>query len=85
MENTSFHFKCEVDNLYFTTIEEAISSYFDMGFPYSSGLPSEMKENSSGRYVLACLEKSGEFRVSNYKLKNGKHMLSVSLNEKLHK
>ncbi len=30
MKNTSTHFECEIENLYYITIEEKISQYFDM-------------------------------------------------------
>ncbi len=84
MENTSTHFECEVENLYYTTIEEEISKYFNMGYPDNSSIPPEMQENSSDDCILICTKKSGKFLISNYKMKNGKYLLSVSLNGKLH-
>ncbi len=84
MENTSTHFECEVENLYYTTIEGEISRYFDMGYPDNSGIPPEMKENGSDECILVCTKKSGSFLITNYKLKNGKYLLSVSLKGKLH-
>ncbi len=85
MENTSTYFECEIDKLSYVTIERKISQYFDMGFPNSSGLPAEMQENSSVDCALACDKMSGNFHVTNYKLKNGKYLLSVRLTGKLSK
>ncbi len=43
-----------------------------------------MKENNFVECILVYTEKSGSFFITNYKLKNGKYLLSVSLKEKLH-
>ncbi len=31
MDNTATHFECEIDNLYYITIEREIAHYFNMG------------------------------------------------------
>ena len=85
MKNTTTHFECELDNLYYHTIEREIAYYFDMGQPDNSNIPLEMQQNSSETCILICTRKSGEFDISNYLLKNGKYLLSVSLKGKLHK
>ena len=84
MENTSTHFECEVDNLWYTTIEGEIARYFNMGYPDNSNIPPEIQENYSVECTLICTQKSGNFHISNYKLKSGKYLLSVGLNGKLH-
>lgn len=84
MENTQTHFECEISNLSYYKIEEAISDYFNMGSPDNSNIPPEMLVDSSDEYILVCSKKSGEFSISNYKLKDGTYMLSVSLRGKLH-
>ncbi len=85
MEYTSTQFECEVENLYYTTIEEKIALYFDMGYPDNSSIPPKMQENSYGEYTLVCTNKSGKFFIRNYKQKDGKYLLFVSLCGKLHK
>lgn len=85
MENTDTYFECEVENLWYTTIEGEISRYFNMGYPDNSSIPPEMEEGTSDECILVCTRKSGSFNVSNYKLSNGKYLLSVSLKGKLHK
>lgn len=85
MENIFSSFECEIDNLYYSTIEDKIIRYFNMGYSDNSNIPPQMEENSSGTYILIGTRKSGEFIVSNYKLNNGKFCLSVSLEGKLHK
>ena len=84
MENTSTHFECEIENLCDTTIERKIAQYFDMGYPDNSSIPPEIQEGFSGKYILICTKKSGEFYINTYKLKNGNYLLSVSLDGKLH-
>lgn len=84
MENTSTYFECEVENLYYTTIEKEIAQYFNMGYPDNSSIPPEMQEDSSDKCILICTRKSGSFLITNYKMKNGKYLLSVSLKGKLH-
>lgn len=83
MENSKTHFECEVDNLYYITVEREIAKYFNMGRSDNSSIPPTIKENNSGQYILICTEKSGEFVISNTKLKNGKYLLSVDLIDKL--
>lgn len=85
MDNTKTHFECEVENLNGYMIEEAISNYFDMGFPDNSDIPQEMLEDRSEKCILICTKKSGTFDIFNYKLNNGKYALSVSLVGKLYK
>lgn len=84
MQNTSTHFECEIENLYYTTIEEEISRYFNMGSPDNSNVPPEMQENASDECTLICTRKSGKFEICNSKLANGKYLLSVYLKGKLH-
>ena len=84
MENTNTHFECEIENLDYGTIEKEISNYFNMGYPDNSNIPPEMQENSSEECTLICTRKSGNFCISNFKLKNGKYYLSVRLRGKLH-
>lgn len=83
--NTLTHFECEVDNLYYATIEGEIANYFDMGYPDNSNISPEMEAKSSGTYILVATEKSGTFSISTYALTSGKYYLSVSLQGKLHK
>lgn len=83
--NTLTYFECEIDNLYYSTIEGEITHYFDMGHPDNSSIPSKLQENTSDTYILICTKSSGKFNISNYALKNGKYMLSVALNGKLHR
>lgn len=83
MENTRTHFECEVENLWYTTVEGEISRYFNMGYPDNSSIPPQMQEDSSDEYILVCTRKSGTFFISNYKMSNGKYLLSVSLKGKL--
>lgn len=85
MENTKTHFECEVESLYCYEIEEAIANYFDMGYPDNSEIQQEMLENRSEKCILICTKKSGTFDITNYKLKNGKYTLSVTLVGKLNK
>ena len=84
MENTSTHFECEIENLYYITIEREISHYFNMGSPDNSNVPPKMQENISDECILVCTKKSGTFEISNSKLANGKYLLSVDLKGKLH-
>lgn len=84
MENTNTHFECEVENLWYTTIEREISRYFNMGSPDNSSIPPKMQEDISEDCILVCTRKSGNFDISNYKLDNGKYLLAVSLKGKLH-
>ena len=84
MENTATHFECEIDNLYYSTVEGEIARYFNMGSPDNSSIPPEMQENVSDECILICTKKSGTFEIYNYKLSNGKYLLSVSLKGKLH-
>ena len=76
MENTTTHFECEIENLYYITIESEIAHYFDMGSPDNSNVPPEMQENVSDECILICTRKSGTFEISNRKLENGKYHLS---------
>lgn len=82
--NTTTHFECEIDNLYYSTIEGEIAHYFNMGSPDNSNIPPEMQENVSEECILICTKKSGTFEICNYKLSSGKYLLSVSLKGKLH-
>lgn len=77
--NKEMFFECEVDSLDYSIIEEYIAGYFDMGDPNSSGLPTSLPEESQGTYTLSCTLKSGTFRITTYKLRNGKFSLSVRL------
>lgn len=52
MENTNTHFECEVDNLWYTTIEGEIARYFNMGCPDNSDVPPDMQENYSCECTL---------------------------------
>ena len=65
MENTSTHFECEIDNLWYTTVEGEIARYFNMGSPDNSNIPPEMQEDYSGEFILICTQKSGNFHISN--------------------
>ncbi len=79
-------FECEIDNLYYGTIEGEIATHYDMGSPDNSSLPIQLEDNDRGTdYILVCSRKSGEFSISNYKLPNGKYHLSVYPHGKLHK
>lgn len=82
--NTPTHFECEIDNLYYGTIEREIAKYFNMGYPDNSNIPPEMSEGIGEICTLICTRKSGKFSISTYALKNGKYHLSVSLQGKLH-
>lgn len=82
--NTPTHFECEIDNLYYGTVERAISRYFNMGYPSSSDMSPELPEGICDIYTLVCDRKSGKFSVSAYLMKSGKYQLSVSLQGKLH-
>ncbi|MDU6263729.1 MAG: hypothetical protein E6600_04435 [Anaerocolumna aminovalerica] len=84
MNNTSSHFECEIDNLGYSTIEWEIANYFDMGMPDNSSIPPQMREDSCEDCTLICTKKSGDFSIRNYKLKDRKYLLSVSLKGKLH-
>lgn len=84
MSDTVTHFECEIENLYYITIERKIASYFDMGSPDNSSIPPQMQDNTSGEYTLICTKKSGSFRISNQKQLDGKYALSVDLKGKLH-
>lgn len=84
-KNTATHFECEVDNLYYSTIESEIAHYFDMGYPDNSNIPPEMDARSGDTYILVGTKKSGSFSIYTYGLTNGKYQLSVSLQGKLHK
>lgn len=84
MENTATHFECEIENLYYITIEREIAHYFNMGSPDHSTIPPATKENITDEYSLVCTKKSGTFEISNRKLENGKYHLSVTLKGKLH-
>lgn len=85
MDNTKTHFKCEVKSLSSYEIEEAIANYFDMGYPDNSDISQEMLENQSEKCIFIGTKKSGMFDIFNYKLKNGKYTLSVTLIGKLNK
>lgn len=84
MQSTATHFECEIENLYYTTIEEKIAHYFNMGSPDNSNVPPEMQENTSDECILICTRKNGKFEICNSKLANGKYLLSVYLKGKLH-
>lgn len=84
MKNTKIHFECEIDNLYYITVEREIAKYFNMGRSDNSNIPPEMKENDSGQYKIICTERSGDFEISNTRLENGKYFLSVDLINNLH-
>lgn len=84
MENTSTHFECEIENLYYITIEREIARYFNMGSPDHSTIPPKTKENVSDEYSLVCTKKSGIFTICNSKLANGKYHLAIDLKGKLH-
>lgn len=84
MENTATHFECEIENLYYITIEREIAYYFDMGSPDNSSVPPQMQENVYDECILVCTRKSGTFEICNSKLANGKYLLSVDLKGKLH-
>ena len=84
MDNTATHFECEIENLYYITIEREIAHYFNMGSPDNSSVPPKMQENVSDEYALVCTRKSGTFEICNSKLANGKYLLSVDLKETLH-
>ena len=77
--NQEMFFECEVNSLSCFTIENRIAGYFDMGDPNSSDLPINLPEDLQGTYTLSCTQKSGTFRITSYKLKNGKYLLSVRL------
>lgn len=85
MENTSTHFECEIDNLGYTTIEGEISRYFDMGSPDNSNIPPQMREDSSETCIFVCARKSGNFRITNFRLNSGNYLLQVTLIGKLNK
>lgn len=84
MQNTATHFECEIENLYYTTIEREIAHYFNMGSPDHSTISPQMQENVSDEYALVCTRKSGTFEICNSKLADGKYLLSVDLKGKLH-
>lgn len=84
MSDTVTHFECEIENLYYITIERKIANYFDMGSPDNSNIPPQMQDNASGEYILICTKKSGSFLISNQKQPNGNYVLSVYLKGKLH-
>lgn len=85
MDNTSNHFESEITNLGYSTIEREISDYFSMGDPDSSSIPLYMREDSHEDCTLSCTQKSGDFYIKNYKLNNGKYMLTVTLKGKLNR
>ena len=78
------YFECEIENLYYTTVERAIARHFDMGSPDNSTIPPKLSENFSDEYILVCTKKSGTFDISVHKQVNGKYLLQVSLQGKLH-
>lgn len=84
MKNTATHFECEIENLYYATVEEEIAHYYIMGSPDNSSVPPQMQENVSDECILVCTKKSGKFEIRNHKLANGKYLLSVDLKGKLH-
>lgn len=84
MQNTSTHFECEIENLYYTTIEREIAYYFNMGSPDNSSVSHEFQQNASNECILICTRKCGTFEIYNSKLVNGKYLLSVYLKGKLH-
>lgn len=71
-------FSCVIENLGYDIIETEIANHFDMGEPDNSGLPIEMREDESGKFVIVCSRKSGEFNISVKPAGNGKYMLFVS-------
>ena len=84
LNNTPTRFECEIEKLYYGTIEREIAKYFNMGYPDNSNIPPEMSEGIEEVCTLICTRKSGKFSISTYALKNGKCHLSVSLQGKLH-
>ena len=94
MSDTGTHFECEIENLYYITIERKIASYFDMGSPDNSSIPPQMRNDplffvqisvySPDVLSCICTKKSGSFRISNQKQLDGKYALSVDLKGKLH-
>lgn len=83
MDCSITHFNSEIESLSCYYIEEAIANYFNMGNPDNSEIPQEMMENQSEKCILIGTKKSGTFNITNYKLKNGKYALSVTLVGKL--
>ena len=85
MENMDTYFECQIDNLYYTTVERAILRYFNMGSQDNSNIPPKLPEDSSDEYILVGTKKSGTFDICNYKQADGKYFLQVNLIGKLHK
>jgi hypothetical protein len=69
---------CKIDNLYYSTIEHAITDYYDMGYPDGSSIPVTMKEDESGTFTIVATKKYGEFHIRIVKQPNGKYWLYVS-------
>lgn len=70
---------CQVENLYYSTIERKIISYYDMGYAESSNLPIEMNDNSSGNYSISATRKFGEFSIRTAKRTDGTFQLYISV------
>ena len=65
----------EIDNLYYSTIEQQICSFFDMGETNTNTKKTECAEDCYGRCTIHGSKKMGKFSIHIIKLKNGKYRL----------
>ena len=69
---------CKIENLYYSTIECAITDYYDMGYADNSNLPATMREDETGTFAIFAIKKYGEFHIRIVKQPDGKYWLHVS-------
>jgi len=68
---------CKIKNLYYSTIEDKITNYYNMGYSDNSNLPSEMRENESDTFIIIATKKYGEFHIKITKQPDEMYWLSV--------
>ena len=65
----------EIDDLYYSTIEQQICSFFDMGETMTNMKKMECAEDCYGRCTIHGSKKMGKFSIHIVKQKNGKYRL----------
>ncbi len=65
----------EIDDLYYSTIEQQICSFFDMGETTTKMKKTECAEDCYGRCTIHGSKKMGKFSIHIIKLQNGKYRL----------
>lgn len=70
-----------IDNLDYSTVEDVIANYYDMGHVQSSSLPIIFSENERGTFSITATRKLGVFSIRVNKRTDQKYQLYVTVNQ----